>query len=38
MTTDLGTDIATPDAVDLDPYFTPVTSWRGLGRRSRVAS
>ena len=32
MTTDLGTDIATPDASDLDPYFTPVSSWRGLGQ------
>lgn len=32
MTIDLGTDIATPDALDLDPYFTPVSGWRALGQ------
>ena len=32
MTTDLGTDIATPDAADPDPYFAPVSGWRGLGQ------
>jgi len=29
---ELGTDIATPDAADLDPYFAPVSGWRGLGQ------
>ena len=32
MTVDFGTDIATPDASDLDPYFTEVSGWRGLGQ------
>ena len=34
---DLGTDINTPDAADLDPYFSTVSGWRclaqALGRR-----
>lgn len=34
---DLGTDINTPDAADLDPYFAGVSGWRclaqGLARR-----
>lgn len=30
--TDFGTDIATPDAADLDPYFSPVAGARGLGQ------
>lgn len=29
---DFGTDISTPDAADLDPYFAPVSGWRGLGQ------
>lgn len=28
----LGTDIATPDAADIDPYFAPVSGWRGLAQ------
>lgn len=33
MTTpDFGSDIATPDAADLDPYFSTVAGWRGLGQ------
>mgnify|MGYP003424112033 FL=1 len=32
MTTDFGVDIATPDAADIDPYFSTVTGWRGLGQ------
>lgn len=32
MTIDFGTDISTPDAADLDPYFAPVSGWRGLGQ------
>lgn len=34
---DFGTDISTPDASDIDPYFTTVTGWRclaqAIGRR-----
>lgn len=34
---DFGTDIATPDAADIDPYFSTVTGWRclaqAIGRR-----
>lgn len=29
---DFGVDIATPDAADIDPYFTTVSGWRGLGQ------
>lgn len=29
---DFGVDIATPDASDIDPYFTTVSGWRGLGQ------
>ena len=29
---DFGVDIATPDAADIDQYFSTVTGWRGLGQ------
>lgn len=32
MTVDLGTDIATPDAADLDPYFGTVSGVRAIAQ------
>jgi len=29
---EFGVDIATPDATDIDPYFSTVSGWRGLGQ------
>lgn len=30
MTVDFGTDVSTPDAMDIDPMFRLVSGWRGL--------
>ena len=35
MTTELGTDISTPDGLDLDPQFTLVSGIEALGSTSR---
>lgn len=32
MTVDFGTDINTPDGLDIDPYFTEVSGAEGLGQ------